>query len=377
MKRIKLFYIDPMSYHNLAGYDFELLSKLDQEIDVSFYANIKFNMHIPDVNIIKIYSYSSEKGFRKAFSYLKSQIKLLRHIKKQKPDIVHFQWLKVPALDYLMLKYIQRYSRVVYTSHDALTHDDESKHPYAFIRILKTVDQVVVHTPRSKQELTLTIPDHKISIIKHGILDLAGYCRQDMDRYQFIKDIGPEKGLVFSALGTMDYYKGTDLLIAAWESSEVLRYSREVKLIVAGKNKIGLKAENLQAGNIIFIDRFIPDEEFLALLKLSDLIILPYRSISQSGILLSAMALKKRVLVSPAGELQEIFKHGNVGWILEQTSVTALRLLLEKILELYQTDALPPVPEDVWEQIKKEYSWETIAMETGNLYKNLSRKNSK
>jgi D-inositol-3-phosphate glycosyltransferase len=375
MKQIKLFYIDPMSYHNLAGYDFELLSKMDKEIDVSFYANVKFNMHIPNVNIIKIYSYSSKKGLSKAFSYFKSQIKLLFDIKKQRPNIVHFQWMRVPVLDYLLLKYIQRHSRVVYTSHNAFTHDDESKHKYAFIRILKTVDQVIVHTQRSKQELAMTIPDHKISIIRHGTLDLASYCRKTFDRHQLTKDIGQEKGIVFSALGTMDHYKGTDLLIAAWESSEILRYSREVKLIVAGKNKMGLKAKNLQAENIIFIERFIPDEEFLALLELSDLIALPYRSISQSGILLSAIVLKKRVLVSKAGELQDIFKHGNFGWVLEQTSVAGLRLLLEKIFELYQTDSLQPVNEDIWEQIKKAHAWETITRETSDLYKKLSRNN--
>jgi len=55
-RKVKLFFVDPMSYHNMAGYDFELLSNIDKNIEVSFYANEKFNMVVTNVNIKKIYN---------------------------------------------------------------------------------------------------------------------------------------------------------------------------------------------------------------------------------------------------------------------------------------------------------------------------------
>ncbi len=371
IQKVELFFVDPMSYHNMAGYDFELLSNIDKNMVVSFYANEKFNMAVPDVDIRKTYHYSKKKGLCKIISYLRSQIILLRDIKKRKPDIVHFQWLKVPQIDYWLIACIKKYSRVIYTSHDALTHCDERKYKGSFIRILKLVDQVIVHTSASKQDLMAFIDGDKIEIISHGLLKLEQYFKTGLDIRQLKEELNIGNEVVFSALGTMDYYKGTDLLVEAWQSSAILRESKKVKLIIAGKNKMGLKREAIRAENIIFIDRFIPDEEFIALIKLSDLILLPYRRVSQSGLLLSAIAGEKKVLVSAAGELPQPFKYGNIGWILRQNDPVGLRALLEKILESLD-DVTDPVDRAVWGRIKASYDWSGIGARTSRLYKKIA-----
>lgn len=371
IRKVQLFFVDPMSYHNMAGYDFELLSNIGINIEVSFYANEKFNMDVPDVNTRKIYRYSQKKGLCKILSYLKSQIALLRDIKKRKPDIVHFQWLKVPQFDYWFIAWIKKYARVIYTSHDALTHCDERKYKGSFIRILKLVDRVIVHTSASKQDLAAYIDGDKIKIISHGLLNLEKYFKTGLDSRQLKEELNIGNEVVFSALGTMDYYKGTDILLEAWQSSEALSKSNKVKLIIAGKNKMGLKREAIRAENVIFIDRFIPDEEFIALLRLSDLILLPYRRVSQSGLLLSAIAAEKKVLVSAAGELPLPFRHGNIGWILPQNDPVGLRALLEQIIEALE-DVKKPVDQAVWDRIKASYDWAAIGARTGSLYNKIA-----
>lgn len=367
ISQVEVFFVDPMSYHNLAGYDFELLSNIDENIKVSFYANEKLNLSIPNANIKKIYHYSQKKGLFKTVSYLKSQMILLRDIRKTKPDIVHFQWLKLPLIDYWFLAYIKKYSRIIYTSHDALTHHDERKYKASFIKILKIVDQVIVHTPTSKLDLAAFIDGDKIETIKHGLLNLEKYFKPEISGQQLKKELDIGNEMVFSALGTMDYYKGTDLLIEAWQSSAILRESKKVKLIIAGKNKMGLQREAIRAENVIFIDRFIPDEEFTALIKLSDLILLPYRRISQSGLLLSAIAEEKKVLVSTAGELLQPFEYGNIGWILHQNDLGGLRTLLERIA-VCPEDVTKPVDQIIWVQIKADYDWAEIGAQTSHLY---------
>lgn len=369
--QIKIFYVDPMSYHNLAGYDFELLSNIDDNFNVFFYANEKFNMSIPRAYIKKTYCYSEKRGLFKIISYLKSQMILLRDIRKIKPDIVHFQFLKLPYIDYWILAYIKRFSRIIYTSHDAFTHDDEIKYKSIFIMILKLVDQVIVHTSASKQALISFIDKDKIEIIKHGLLKLDQYYKTGLNIDDLKKGLGIGDEIVFSALGRMDYYKGTDLIIQAWQSSTILRDSNQVKLIIAGKNKMGLKKEAIEAENVIFIDRYIPDSEFIALLKLSDLILLPYRQISQSGLLLSAIAAEKKVLVSNIGELMEPFNCGNIGWILPQCNIESLCSLLEMILE-DREDLIKPVDQDVWNQIKANYDWIDIGIQTNQLYQKIA-----
>ncbi|MDD4238554.1 MAG: glycosyltransferase family 4 protein [Desulfotomaculaceae bacterium] len=367
IREVELFFVDPMSYHNLAGYDYELLSNINKNIKISFYANEKLNISIPNADIKKIYHYSQKKGLLKIINYIKSQIILLRDIRKRKPDIVHFQWLKLPPLDYLFLAYIKKYSRIIYTSHDALTHFDERKYKASMIKILKIVDQVIVHTPTSKRDLTAFIDKDKIAIIKHGLLKLEQYFKTELNSRQLKIELNIGNEIVFSALGTMDYYKGTDLLIEAWQASAALSKSKKVKLIIAGKNKMGLNKEAIRAENVIFIDRFIPDEEFIALLKLSDLILMPYRQISQSGLLLTAIAEGKKVLVSTAGELTQPFKYGNIGWILQQNDPGGLRALLEGIVE-HLEDVTRPVEQAIWSQIKAEYDWAAIGAQTSRLY---------
>lgn len=369
--QVELFFVDPMSYHNLAGYDFELLSNIRSNIRVSFYANEKFNLSLPNSRIIKLYHYSQKKGLFKLISYLKSQIILLREIKKRKPDIVHFQWLKLPPIDYWFLNYIKRYSRVIYTSHDALTHFDERKYKKSMLKILKIVDRVIVHTATSKRDLMAFIAGNKIEIIKHGLLKLERYFKTSTSSRELKKELQIGDEIVFSALGTMEYYKGTDLVLEAWQSSAALSQSRRVKLIIAGKNMMGLKREKIQAENVIFIDRFIPDEEFIALVELSDLILLPYRRISESGLLLTAIAAGKKVLVSTAGELTQPFKHGNIGWILGQNDPGGLRDLLERILERPE-DVTSPVAQAVWEKVRADYDWAAAGAQTSRLYLRVS-----
>lgn len=376
MSSVRVFYVDPMSYHNLAIYDYELLIHMDQDIECVFFANQKIQLQIPEITIRKIYRYSNKRGAVKGISYLRSQLELLRHIKKHKPDLVHFQWFKQPLIDYFILRRMREYAGIIYTSHDAFTHDIEEKYKTVFEKILDLVDAVIVHTDSSKKSLANVINQDKIYKIKHGLLNLSNYSQDTINTDEYKKHMGLEGSIIFSALGTMDQYKGTDLLLDAWESSAVLSQSNKVKLLIAGKNKLGLKADDIKAENIILIDRFIPDEEFSTMLSISDLVLMPYRRISQSGLLLSALAAQKKILVSRAGDLAEPFTAGNIGWILEETNTSALRDLLERIV-LDETDKLlEPVDQNTWDCIKNCYKWDHIGLETSRLYRSCAGKRS-
>jgi len=103
---LKLFYIDPQSYNNLADYDRYLLTNIDTE--KYFFCSEKFNFEISgNTKIDKCFFYNSLSGFKKVISYVKSVIYILKNVKKHKPDIIHFQWLKIPHFDYFVLKKIK------------------------------------------------------------------------------------------------------------------------------------------------------------------------------------------------------------------------------------------------------------------------------
>ena len=94
--------------------------------------------------------------------------------------------------------------------------------------------------------------------------------------------------------GTVDEYKGVDLLIHAYINSKSLN---GIKLVIAGK---GLTFGNVvnRNKNIIRINRFIDDSEVKDLFSKALFVVYPYRSATMSGVLSIAYYFKKRVLLS-------------------------------------------------------------------------------
>lgn len=373
---MKVFYVDPQSYLNLALYDKNLIENLDPDIDLRFYGNILYEFDEPVVK--KIYRYSRKGMLGKAFSYVRSQRMLKKEILQEQPDAVHFQWFKAPAFDYrflLALKRISPATKIVYTLHDAFGHDKDEKDKAILVRILSLVDKVIVHTDATKEELLSkgAIPAEKIEVASHGVLDLANLLppRAQAD-VRLEAPSQSSKKFIFAMLGAMDYYKGTDMVIDAWESSRKLSEDPRLQLLVAGRNPG--KPYSVKSGNVLLIQRLLDDSEFYSFMESCQVVLLPYRKISQSGLLLSAVKMRKRLLVTDVGELTAPFRFGQVGWILRDITPEALRSLMEDIVEQYNaTGGFDPIPDSVWEDIERYYSWEEAGASTSQVYRSLKK----
>ncbi len=92
-------------------------------------------------------------------------------------------------------------------------------------------------------------------------------------------------------MGSVEYYKGVDLLVKAFRDSKLL--SSSVKLVIAGKGEI--YDENI---NIIRLNRFIHDDEIADLFRRARFVVYPYRTATMSGVLSIAFYFKKNVILS-------------------------------------------------------------------------------
>ena len=95
--------------------------------------------------------------------------------------------------------------------------------------------------------------------------------------------------LVFATMGSQSPYKGTDLICDAFLSSEVLKNNDDVFLIIAGAGDIATPEKFMQCSNVWVANYSLSDSEFQAIMRLTDVMLLPYRKISQSGVLLTAI----------------------------------------------------------------------------------------
>lgn len=360
-----------MSYNNLAMYDYCLLSNI-AHFKLEYFCNTKYDAQKLALKMNMLYDYSDKSGVSKLISYLKSQLKLLKIIQTEYPQIVHFQWFKIPYLDYYFLIKIRKSgAKIVLTAHNVLPHNTGNRYFRIYKKIYTIADRLIVHSEKTKEELveSFDIQKEKISVIPHGTLDFSSNIELEKVAFyknKFTKDFGLLGKTVFSALGVINDYKGIELIVDAWKS-ETISEKSDIHLIIAGKGNHNKLEELKNKDNVSLENRFLLDEEFLALLQISDYVLLPYIKISQSGVLLTAMNEKKKVIVSNIGGLTDPFRFGKVGYILEELTADSLQ---KNILNAIADHKKHPTDEE-WEKILEYFNWKGIGKKTENLYSDL------
>lgn len=359
---LKLIYVDPQSWLNLAVYDYNLLTNLT-ECNVIYCHSSDYDG--PDLNKIDdrtIFNFKDRPNkVLRGLSYSVSLIRLVKIVKKERPDIVHIQWCRLWPLDNIVLKWIKRYTKqTVFTAHNIIPHGQTTNKKIIkqCEKYYKEVDKIIVHSARTKEELNkrFGIKNEKIYIIPHGILNFQSdktIIKTQIDN--LISKYNLSGKLIFGAFGKQHIYKGTDLIFDAWLSSKKLTENRNIRLLIVGEGHFG--DNRSLTDNIIYINNFVSSETFEAYMRLSDVILLPYRTISQSGVLLEAVNLKIPFIVTDVGGLAEPLNIANVGWKIETPDVDSLKRVLEEVAE--NGDRVRQIKDDLtlWNKLQNTYSW--------------------
>jgi glycosyltransferase involved in cell wall biosynthesis len=143
---------------------------------------------------------------------------------------------------------------------------------------------------------------------------------------------GPRRLLCF---GRLRAYKGLDLL---GDSLRRLggRSDYEVRIVGQGPESAALAA--LRASPHVTVEnRWVPEDEIGALLDWCDVVVLPYREASQSGIAPSALAAGRQVLATRVGGLVEQLEGSPLATLCDPDAASlaaALRGMLERPRDL-------------------------------------------
>jgi D-inositol-3-phosphate glycosyltransferase len=174
-------------------------------------------------------------------------------------------------------------------------------------------------------------------------------------------------GEVAVFFGYVRRYKGLDTLLDAWPA---VRRERPVTLMVAGefyedaapyrervaRANAGSLAEALP---VRLIDRYLPDDQVEALFKAADVVVLPYRSATQSGVTHVAYALGKPVITTDVGGLAETVRPGETGLVVPPENPEALAAA---IVRFFADDMGAKLAAGV-QALRQAHSWETLAGE--------------
>jgi glycosyltransferase involved in cell wall biosynthesis len=317
----------------------------------------------------------------KAVEYAVNLIRLWVHMLRTPPRVVHFQWL--PLLDYTTLEMIVVRSLqragipVVYTVHDLLPLDDPNAEGarQRYARCYRTVDALVCHTETSQQQLQnqFGIDAEKIWRIPHGPLGMSP-STETPEEASAVVDVQPSERTVL-LFGVLRPYKGYEFLLRAW--TQVVQAVPDARLIIAGRASTLVQAEIEDlidqqgiAASVSTVFRFLSDDELGALIDRADVLVYPYRNITQSGALFTGMSAEKAIVATDVGGLGETIRDGETGVLVPFDDDAALSGALARLLT--DPDRREALGMAVKGDLQTRYSWKEIAHQTLRCYDDLA-----
>ncbi len=272
-------------------------------------------------------------------------------------DVVHFQWLTVQHLDGLLLP---RRPRVL-TAHDILPREPRAGQRAAQRRLYERFDAIVVHSEHGRRRLTdeLGIDPARVRVVPHGVFEHLAAPRPGPQEAPPFETDKP----VVLCFGLMRPYKGIDLLLEAWRGVE------EAELWIAGMARMDIAPLRAAAPpGVRFVPRFIGEDELPAYFHRAQLVVLPYREIDQSGVLFTALAFAKPLLLSDVGGFPEVARTGAARTFPAGDAAALHGALIELLAD---PPALAAMSERARALAAGEYSWDEIGRRSLALYQEL------
>lgn len=221
-------------------------------------------------------------------------------------DVVHYQWLTAPRLDAFLLS---GHRPRLLTPHGWLRREAIGERaPAGLRRLFDRMDAIVALSEYGAERIreAARVDAERVRVIPHGAFD---YLTRIDDPAPLPAELRAGDAPVVLAFGLVRPYKGADLLI------EALRELPEARLWIVGRplgvDLAELRRRALPLGDrVSFVPRFVADREIPAIFERADIVALPYRDAEQSGVLYTALAFGKPIVVSDAGGFPEVAAQG-------------------------------------------------------------------
>lgn len=274
-------------------------------------------------------------------------------------DVVHFQWLPVQPVDVHLLP--SGRPRVL-TAHDVLPREAGARRRDAQRRLYERMDAVVVHSEHGRRRLVdLGIDPARVEVIPHGAFTHLTALPHQVPLPPHLAAVTKPVVLFF---GLLRPYKGLDVLLEAWRAFGA---DPPAELWIVG-NPRGVTLPSPLPPGVRAEPRFVADAEIPALFRRADLVVLPYREIDQSGVLFTALAFGKPLVLSDVGGFPEVAAHGAAA-LVPAGDAPALHTTLATLL--HDPARRAALASASAQAASDHYAWPTIAAKHLALYHRL------
>jgi len=311
----------------------------------------------------------------KALEYILNLINLLLRFILHRPDIIHIEWLPLvcrTSVELWFLKIMKKRGvKLVYTVHNVLPHDTGLKYKSKFYKVYDMMDALICHTQESKDQLTsnFKIPDSKIWVIPLGPFfhDSIKITKSEARAILGYQDDTP----IVLFFGSIRPYKGVEYFLEVWKI--VTENCPGALLIIAGNGdkeyleQLEAKIKDHGLNKSVVTDfRFIPNDELPIFHQAADIIVYPYRAITQSGALFTGMSFGKAIVATSSGGFKETLQHGVTGLLIEYGEIQEWA---DNIINLINNPSERlRLGNAALKELNERYSWNVIADRTLECY---------
>jgi glycosyltransferase involved in cell wall biosynthesis len=316
----------------------------------------------------------------KGASYTRATFRMLGEIRGGDFDVVHWQHFNVlPPLETFTARALGRLRRRLVTT----VHDIDAwaavkgSAPWMLRQTYLAAARLIVHHAANRPHLAerFGIPEDRIRVVPHGSYD--AFRTRPVDRAAARKLLGvPADDPLVLFFGEIRREKNLDGLIRAM--AQVRRRVPRARLLAAGKlrhvdpmlfiteiQRHGLReAVDLRP---VYVDDAHVDAHFAA----ADVVALPYRDITQSGVVFQAMTAGKPVVATDTGALGHTVREAGCGLVVPVGDDDALaRAIADVLVNPERAGFLGAAG---LEAAATTFSWKRCARDTWAIYEEVVR----
>lgn len=236
-----------------------------------------------------------------------------------------------PALGWMARRARKQGQEVVQVVHNAFDHEAAPWKQRLSLWQLRQADRFVTHNHALAGQLRAHFPEKPVQIVPHPVWDDLPDATGKLPR---------EATLELLFFGIVRPYKGLDILLHALAESP----RRDIRLTVAGEFWGGTEDTNTLISKLNLADRvtllpgFQTDQDTAELFHRADAVMLPYRSVTGSGVVATAYRYGRPVIASDLPGLAEVVPDGT-GWLVPPEDAQALARVLNGLTRQATTEA--------------------------------------
>jgi glycosyltransferase involved in cell wall biosynthesis len=263
-------------------------------------------------------------------------------LKKENADLVIFDWWHPffgfchGVISFLIRR--QYKNKILFITENVVSHEANFIDKFLTRFGLKFASKFLALSGIVEKEVQQFSKGKKVYRSELPVYDCYNQSEQT-DQEMLKKEFGfEEDSLVLLFFGYVRKYKGLDIFIEAFP--KILSSNEKVRLLIVGefydnpKEYFELIKKLKIEDKVKVINQFVLNEEVGKYYQTADVVILPYRSATQSGILNVAYGFYKPVIVTDVGGLAEFVDEGKTGFIVKPNSTEAIAEGVQKFLSV-------------------------------------------